>query len=142
MILGGFHLYRLPDEALSKPFPPEFSLPTDFDIVEPLTPHTREDDIPEHPLDFEDLSTRTLVYLAPSDTELKDKGKADVLAKVIALIQTLWFVAQCIGRRVEHLPLTDIEVVTVAYTTVNVFIYYSGGTNQRMWDVLFGSTRL
>jgi hypothetical protein len=122
--MGGFHLYRLPNGALSKPYPPEFALPTDFDTVEPLTPHSREDEIAEHPLDFTDLSTRALVYLAPSETELKDKGKADVLAKVIALIQTLWFVAQCIARGVRHLPLTEIEVVTLAYTTVNLFIYY------------------
>jgi hypothetical protein len=122
--MGGFHLYRLPNGALSKPYPPEFALPTDFDIVEPLTPHSRNDEIAEHPLDLEDLSIRALAYLAPSETELKDKSKSDVLAKVIALIQTLWFVAQCIARGVQHLPLTEIEVVTLAYTTVNVFIYY------------------
>jgi hypothetical protein len=124
MTMGGFHLYRLLSDALSKPYPPEFALPTEFDFVEPLTPHSREDEIAEHPLDFENLSARALAYLAPSETELKDKGKADVLAKVIALIQTLWFVAQCIARGVQHLPLTEIEVVTLAYTTVNVFIYY------------------
>jgi hypothetical protein len=124
MIMGGFHLYRLPNEALSKPYPPEFALRTDFDMVEPLTPHSREDEIACHPLEFEDLSIPALAYLAPSETELKDKCKADVLTKVIALIQTLWFVAQCIGRGVKHLPLTEIEVVTLAYTTVNVFIYY------------------
>jgi hypothetical protein len=122
--MGGFHLYRLPNSALSKPYPPEFALPTDFDIVEPLTPHSREDEIAEHPLNFEDLSIRALAYLSPSEAELKDKGNADVLAKVIALIQTMWFVAQCIARGVQHLPLTEIEVVTLAYTTVNVFIYY------------------
>jgi len=122
--MGGFHLYSLPNNALSKPYLPEFALPTDFDIVEPLTPHSREDETAEHPLDFTDLSIRALAYLAPSETELKDKGKADVLAKVIALIQTLWFVAQCVARGFEHLPLTEIEVVTLAYTTVNVFICY------------------
>jgi hypothetical protein len=122
--MGGFHLYRLPSDALSKPYPPEFALPTEFDFVEPLTPHSREDEIAEHPLDFEDLSTRALAYLSPSEAELKDRGKADVLAKVITLIQTLWFVAQCIARGGQHLPLTEIEVVTLAYTTVNVFIYY------------------
>jgi hypothetical protein len=124
MVMGGFHLYRLPSHALSKPYPRQFRLPTEFDIVEPLTPHSREEEIAEHPLDFEDLSIRALAYLAPSKTELKDKGKADVLAKAIALIQTLWFIAQCIARGLEHLPLTEIEVVTLAYTTVNAFIFY------------------
>jgi hypothetical protein len=124
VIMGGFHLYRLPSDALSKPYPPEFALPTNFDIIEPLSPHSCEKEIAEHPLDFADLSIRALAYISPSETELKDKGKADVLAKAITLAQTLWFVVQCIARGFEHLPLTEIEVVTVAYTMVNVFIYY------------------
>jgi len=122
--MGGFHPYRLPNNALSKPYPAEFASPTEFGIVEPLTPHSREDEIAEHPLDFTDLSIRALAYLAPSQTKIRDKGKADVLTKVIAIIQTLWFVAQCVARGFEHLPLTELEVVTLAYTTVNVFIYH------------------
>jgi hypothetical protein len=124
VIMGGFHLYRLPSGALSKPFPPEFALPTGFDTIEPLSPHSHEEEISDHPLDFTDLSIRALAYLSPSEAELKDKGKADVLTKAITLIQTLWFVAQCIARGVKNLPLTEIEVVTLAYTMVNVFIYY------------------
>jgi hypothetical protein len=124
MVMGGFHLYRLPRNALSTPYPPEFALPTDFGIVEPLTPHSREAEVAQHPLNFADLSIRAVAYLSPTEAELKDKGKADVLAKVIALIQTLWFVAQCIARGAKHLPLTEIEVVTLAYTTVNLFIYF------------------
>jgi len=78
----------------------------------------------EHPLGFDDLSPGTLAYFAPTEREIKDRGKADVVAKILALLQTSWFVAQCIARGVKQLPLTELEVVTLAYATMNVFIYY------------------
>ena len=132
--MGGFHLYRLPNGTLTRPFPlelesppgpyPDSYRPQGLSIVEPLTLHSREEEIAEHPLEFWNLPRRALAYLAPSETEIKDKGKADVLTKVIAIIQTLWFVAQCIARGARDLPLTEMEVVALAYTTVNAFIYY------------------
>ncbi|KIM21010.1 hypothetical protein M408DRAFT_81169, partial [Serendipita vermifera MAFF 305830] len=60
---------------------------------------------------------------APTETELKDRGKSDALTKLIVLVQTLWFVIQCIARGMHRLPLTELEVVTLAYTTLNLFIY-------------------
>ncbi|KAF8998782.1 hypothetical protein BDQ17DRAFT_1543855 [Cyathus striatus] len=46
--------------------------------------------------------------------EIQDKSKADGLSKIVFLIQTLWFVIQCIGRRAQGLPLVQLEVVTLA----------------------------
>lgn len=45
------------------------------------------------------------------------------MTKLIVLIQTLWFVVQCIVRGTQHLPLTELEVVTLAYAMLNLFIY-------------------
>jgi hypothetical protein len=42
---------------------------------------------------------------------------------LIVLVQTLWFMIQCIARGVQHLPLTELEVITLAYTMLNLFIY-------------------
>jgi hypothetical protein len=80
----------------------------------------------EHPFQFKDLTAddNALAYLAPIEAEIKDKGKADIIAKILAILQTSWFVAQCIARGVGKLPLTELEVVTLAYATMNVFIYY------------------
>lgn len=39
------------------------------------------------------------------------------------LAQTLWFVIQCIARGTQRLPLTELEVVTLAYAMLNFFIY-------------------
>jgi hypothetical protein len=37
--------------------------------------------------------------------------------------QTLWFILQVIVRGVVHLPITELELVTVAYSLLNLFTY-------------------
>lgn len=122
VVMGGFHLYTLPDGAASIAFPPESSITSNF--VLPLPGHSREGETAERPLGFKDLSPCALAYLAPTGTELTDRSKADVIAKTLVLLQTLWFVAQCIARGAEHLPLTELEIVTLAYAMINLFTYY------------------
>ncbi|KAF8998818.1 hypothetical protein BDQ17DRAFT_1502277 [Cyathus striatus] len=46
--------------------------------------------------------------------EIQDKSKADGLAKIVLIVQTLWFVIQCIGRHAQGLPLAQLEVATLA----------------------------
>ncbi|KIM22218.1 hypothetical protein M408DRAFT_28856 [Serendipita vermifera MAFF 305830] len=117
MIMGGFHLFRLPAGALYV----EPSIPANFVI--PTGDHSREDEVPVCPLKFEDVPADVLKIIAPTEAEIKDRGKSDDLAKFIVLVQTLWFVLQCIARGTHSLPLTELEVVTLAYTTLNFFIY-------------------
>ncbi|KAF8658899.1 hypothetical protein AX16_001943 [Volvariella volvacea WC 439] len=57
------------------------------------------------------------------EKEIKDHGKGDLLAKAIVVIQTTWFVAQCIARHTQGLILTEIELVTLAFATLNVITY-------------------
>ncbi|KAF8641299.1 hypothetical protein AX16_010078 [Volvariella volvacea WC 439] len=57
------------------------------------------------------------------EKEIQDHGKGDFLAKAIVVVQTTWFVAQCIARRVQGLTLTEIELVTLAFATLNVITY-------------------
>lgn len=80
---------------------------------------------PIHPLsryEVEDLVQRGLLF-PPSEREIKDKSKGDALSKGFVLVQVMWFVMQCIARRIQHLPIAELEVVTLAYTIVNVAIY-------------------
>jgi hypothetical protein len=42
---------------------------------------------------------------------------------MLVLLQTLWFVAQCIARRIENLATTELEIVTLAYTAIYVGIF-------------------
>lgn len=51
----------------------------------------------------------------PEKAVIEDKGKADSLVKTVALIQALWLMAQCIARAIQHLPITTIEIATLAY---------------------------
>lgn len=59
----------------------------------------------------------------PSKEEIKDRSKSDSFSKIIVLIQTLWFVMQCIARHIEHLPITELEIATLAYTIPILGIY-------------------
>ncbi|KAF2225343.1 hypothetical protein BDZ85DRAFT_233944 [Elsinoe ampelina] len=47
--------------------------------------------------------------------EIEDKSKADALAKTLVLLQTGWFMVQCIARSAVGLPVTLLEVNTVAH---------------------------
>ena len=56
--------------------------------------------------------------------EIKDRSKADGLSKTIALGQTLWFVAQCLARRAQHLELTLVELLTLSLAVLNGVMYF------------------
>ena len=58
-----------------------------------------------------------------TETEIRDRSKGDALAKGLVVIQTSWFILQCIARRVEHLPITELELVTVAFAVLNFGTY-------------------
>ena len=48
-----------------------------------------------------------------TENEIRDKSKGDVLLKGLVVIQTGWFILQCIARGIEGLPLTGLELVTL-----------------------------
>jgi hypothetical protein len=48
--------------------------------------------------------------------EIRDKGKSDIIAKALVVLQAGWFVLQCIARKAEGLPITELELVTVAFS--------------------------
>ena len=62
-------------------------------------------------------------FTIPTEAEIKDRGKSDWLAKSLVLLQTSWFVMQCIARAIKHLPVTHLEIVTLAYAAMNLVIY-------------------
>lgn len=49
-----------------------------------------------------------------SREEIWDKSKADVFAKAAASFQAAWLIAQVIGRLIQGLPITLLEVSTMA----------------------------
>jgi hypothetical protein len=96
-------------------------------------------------LDFRDVLEHKLETIIPfvTEEEIKDKGKSDALSKFIVLLQTSWFIIQCIARGIKHLPLTELEIVTLAYAMLNLFVYifwwdkpYNVGCPIRVYESL------
>ena len=105
--MGGFHLFERNSEKES-----------DAQCT------SQEDDLPLHPLLASDLTQDNIYsFTMPTEAEIKDKGKSDWFARSFVLLQTSWFVMQCIARAIEHLPVTHLEIVTLAYVAMNFVIY-------------------
>ena len=109
IIMGGFHLFERSSEETGND---NRGIP-------------QEDDKPLHPLQASDLARFDgySEFSMPTEAEIKDKGKSDWLAKALVLLQISWFVMQCIARAIEHLPVTHLEIVTLAYAAMNFVIY-------------------
>ena len=58
-----------------------------------------------------------------SKEDIVDKSKADNLSKMISVVQALWMLAQIIGRLVMDLPVTLLEVNTLAHVICALIIY-------------------
>ena len=107
IISGGFHLFKHSSKEKSG-----------------TQSISQEDDDPLHPLLASDLTHDDVYSFAmPTEAEIKDKGESDWLAKSLVLLQTSWFVMQCIARAIKHLPVTHLEIVTLAYAAINFVIY-------------------
>ncbi|KAG8820356.1 hypothetical protein FRC17_010187 [Serendipita sp. 399] len=109
--MGGYHQFQpaIPG-ALTNPFTDK----DEGDIGKPCGP-VDVDDI------FELLDTGALWL--PTEMEIEDRSKSDWIAKSIVLLQILWFIVQCIARKLGNLPLSELEVVTLSYTVINLAIY-------------------
>lgn len=74
------------------------------------------------PLHVVELVRQGLI-IPPTEQEINDRSKSDPFSKSLALVQTLWFAMQCIARHIEHLPITQLEIATLAYIIPIVGIY-------------------
>lgn len=86
-----------------------------------------ENEYPKEVLNYSRLAEllRNKYIDAPTVTErnLQDRSKGDTIFKVFVVLQTTWFVLQCIARAEQRLPLSELEVLTLAPAVVNVAIY-------------------
>jgi hypothetical protein len=112
--MGGFQLYEEPEKELLKP--EEGGVKRDSTNPGKFVRILEKEDVRQHQL--ETIIPRT------TEGDIKDRGKSDRIAKAIVILQTSWFVVQCIARGIQHLPLTELEIVTLAYAMMNSFIYF------------------
>ena len=54
-----------------------------------------------------------------TEEEISDRSKGDGLSKLIFMLQTSWFVVQCIARPIQGLDLTLLELTTAAMASLN-----------------------
>lgn len=57
--------------------------------------------------------------------QIQDRSKGDTISNVITVLQAAWFVIQCIHRAWYRLPVTELEITTLAHVLINFFVYWS-----------------
>lgn len=58
------------------------------------------------------------------DYEISDKSKADVLAKILSIIQITRFLVEMIARWIETLPISPLEYITSAHVFCALITYF------------------
>ncbi len=76
------------------------------------------------------LSPKGIAFLAKhgkfveiSDSMIRDKSKADTLAKRLDLLQVSWMLVQTISRRIVGYPITSLEVHTLVHVVCAIGMY-------------------
>lgn len=76
------------------------------------------------------ISTKGLAFLAKHahfvnipDAAIRDKSKADWLAKALVCIQVSWMLAQTIARKIVGYPITLLEVHTLTHVACAIAMY-------------------
>lgn len=73
--------------------------------------------------DSEDIPDSHIHILEIYADEINDRSKGDLIAKIIAVIQTLWFMVQVAVRDNQGLIVTALETTTLLHTILNIFVY-------------------
>lgn len=58
-----------------------------------------------------------------TEKEVWDKSKADGFQKTLTCVQTAWFIVQVVGRAIQRLPITTIELSTLSFVFCNLAMY-------------------
>ncbi len=103
LIMGGFILVEPPD--LPRDGEPRI---LSFEIFQGLV--------------HNDLLEGTITEI--TGDEIMDRSKIDGLSRFLTILHTLWFIVQCIARHLQHLSLTEFELVTLALSSVSGIMYF------------------
>jgi len=58
-----------------------------------------------------------------TEEEIKDRSKGDVLSKGIAILQLVWFIVQLAARYAQSLPISLLEIDTLAVAGLTCIAY-------------------
>ncbi|KAL8723391.1 MAG: hypothetical protein Q9225_000307 [Loekoesia sp. 1 TL-2023] len=62
-------------------------------------------------------------FIHVSDKDIKDKSKANVLAKALVLLQVSWTMLQCLSRKAAGLPISVLEFHTLVHAACALVMY-------------------
>ncbi|KAJ9615357.1 hypothetical protein H2200_001432 [Cladophialophora chaetospira] len=88
-------------------------------------------DFPAFPIDGQQIGYLVeRKYLNFPDIDEKtiwDKNKADGFARAVTVVQIGWFCIQCIGRAIQHLPISTLELTTLTFIfcTLCTFFFWN-----------------
>jgi hypothetical protein len=68
----------------------------------------------------------------PQKKNIQDLSKADAFTKAFACVQSIWLIAQSIARANQGLPITQLELSTMAFVACALMMYLL------WWDKPFG----
>ncbi|KAF5310295.1 hypothetical protein D9619_010138 [Psilocybe cf. subviscida] len=71
-----------------------------------------------------EINPKDVLFTLPTEEDIQDRSKGDGLAKALVLGQTTWFIAQCISRWAQNLQITELELVTLAFSALNGVVYF------------------
>ena len=67
-----------------------------------------------------------------SKRELKSRSTTDWIANTLAIFQISWFGAQLLVRRIQHLHITAMEILTLAFVVCSILPLVFAGLSHRM----------
>ncbi|KAL8951766.1 MAG: hypothetical protein Q9222_002287 [Ikaeria aurantiellina] len=62
-------------------------------------------------------------YPTMTAEEVWDKSKADGFQKSLTCLQTGWFIIQIVGRAIQHLPITTLEITTLSFVLCTLVMF-------------------
>jgi len=134
LIMGGFHVVEST----------EANMDTLVEATNTDTEKAQGQEKPEPELEQGRITILTLEILRKlvkdpdfeiraTELDITDKSKGDALSKLIFVLQSTWFILQCVGRRAQGLNLTHLELTTLALASLN------GITFLLWWDKPLGA---
>lgn len=63
--------------------------------------------------------------------DIEDRSKGDIVSKGVAIFQLVWFVLQLTARRVQNLPITLLEIDTLAIAVLTFSAYFLWWTKPK-----------
>jgi hypothetical protein len=86
----------------------------------------KEDDPDKERMNFKDLDFKLyeVDFSTFTEEDIWDKSKQDRFAKLLVVLQASWFSIQCAARVALGLPVTALELTTLAHTSFVAIIYF------------------